>query len=265
VFHIVLRGKCWLSVDGAPPVHLTSGDTILFPRADAHDMNDHPATAIRPLQELLIKHPMTLDRRFCYGGGGKLTTLLCGAFQLDDPKFSLLGVLRPALVYIKGRGDRASAQRRALLRCVEAELTVSRPGEQAIVTRVAEAFLLRAIRDHVLSSSQGEHGLPAVLRDRLIARVLGSIHERPEHSWTVRTLAKEANLSRSAFAARFKRRVGVAPRRYLQRYRLSKAVQLLSTTDAKIREIAGRVGYDSESSFSKAFTRLMGKTPGAYR
>src|ERR1700730_9982402 len=265
VFHIVLRGRCWFRFGGAAPILMTYGDTILFPHADVHDLNDHPATAVRPLQQLLIKHPMTSDRRFCYGGGGTLTTLLCGAFQLDDPKFNLLGVLLPALVYIKGSGDHAPAQLRSLLRCIEAELRDSRPGEQAIVTRLAEAFLLRAIRDYVLSSSNGEQGLPAILRDRSIGRVLGLIHQRPEHSWTVRALAKEANLSRSGFAARFKMRVGAAPQRYLQRYRFSKAVQLLRTTNAKIYEIARRVGYDSESSFSKAFKRLMGKSPGAYR
>jgi AraC-like DNA-binding protein len=265
VFHIVLRGRCWLSFEGAPAIPVACGDTVLFPRADAHDLHDHPATAVRPLQELLIKHPMTPDRRFCYGGGGELTTLLCGGFQLDDPKFDLLGASLPALVSIKGRGDHAAAQRRALLRCVERELRVSRPGEQAIVTRLAEAFLLRAIRDHVLSSSDKEHGFPAILQDSSIRRVLGLIHQHPEHSWTVRSLANEANLSRSAFAARFKLRVGTAPQRYLQRYRLHTAAQLLSTTDAKILDIARGAGYDSESSFSKAFTRLMGRRPGAYR
>ncbi|HEV3058107.1 MAG TPA: AraC family transcriptional regulator [Vicinamibacterales bacterium] len=265
VFHIVLRGSFWLTFDGAPPVHIACGDTIIFPRADAHDMNDHPATAVRPLQELLIKHPMTPDRRFCYGGGGGLTILLCGAFQLDDPRFDLLRVSLPALVSIKGRTDHASAQRRALLRCVERELRVSRPGEEAIVTRMAEAFLLRAIRDHVVSSSNGEHGLPGILRDPSIRHVLGLIHEHPERSWTVRTLASEANLSRSAFAVRFKLRVGTAPQRYLQRYRLHKAAQLLSTTDAKIHAVARSVGYESESSFSKAFKRLMGKAPGHCR
>jgi AraC-like DNA-binding protein len=130
---------------------------------------------------------------------------------------------------------------------------------------MAEAFLLRAIRDYVLSSPNGDHGLPAVLRDRSIGRVLSLIHQRPEHSWTVASLADEANLSRSGFAARFKMRVGASPQRYLQRYRFSKAVHLLQTTDAKIYDIARRVGYDSESSFSKAFKRLMGKAPGAYR
>ena len=265
VFHIVLRGEGWLKVNGANFIQLTCGDTILFPQADAHDMNDHPATTIRPLQELLINHPMTPDRRFCYGGGGSLTTMLCGAFQIDHPKVNLMGMLLPPLLHIRSGGDRASAQLRALTRCIETELKISRPGEQAIVTRMAEAFLMRAIRDYVLSSSNGDHGLPAILRDPSIARVLGLIHERPGHGWTVDALANEANLSRSGFAARFKLRVGATPQSYLQRYRFSKAVQLLRTTDAKIYEIAQRVGYDSESSFSKAFKRLMGKSPGAYR
>jgi AraC-like DNA-binding protein len=190
--------------------------------------------------------------------------MLCGAFQLCDPKLNLMDALLPPLLHIRSTGDQASVQLRALTRCIETELEVSRPGEQAIVTRMAEAFLLRAIRDHVLSSSNGDHGLPAVLRDPSIARVLGLIHQRPEHAWTVDALANEANLSRSGFAARFKMRVGATPQSYLQRYRFSKAVQLLQT-DAKIYEIAQRVGYDSESSFSKAFKRLMGKSPGAYR
>ena len=264
VFHIVARGQCWLHTSGANYVQLNCGDTILFPQADAHDLSDHPATKIRPLQEMLIKHPMTPDRLFRYGGRGRQTTMLCGAFHLDDPKLNLMGALLPPLLHIRSRGDQASAQLRALTRCIETELKVSRPGEQAIVTRMAEAFLLRAIRDYVLSSPNGDHGLPAILRHPPIARVLSLIHERPEQAWTVGALAKQANLSRSGFAARFKLCVGATPQSYLQRYRFSRAVQLLRT-DAKIFEIAQRVGYDSESSFSKAFKRLMGKSPGAYR
>jgi AraC-like DNA-binding protein len=265
VFHIVLRGEGWLKVNSDKHIPLACGDTILFPRADAHDMNDHPATPIRPLQELLVQHPMTQDRRFCYGGRGSPTTMLCGAFQLDDPKLNLLGVLLPPLLHIKSGAGDTSPQLRSLLDCIETELKVSQPGEQAIVTRMAEAFLLRAIRDYVLSSSNDDHGLPAILRDASVGRALGAIHQRPEHSWTVAALAGEANLSRSGFAARFRMRVGTTPQRYLQRYRFSRAVHLLQSTDAKIQDIARRVGYDSESSFSKAFKRLMGKAPGAYR
>jgi AraC-like DNA-binding protein len=265
VFHVVLRGQCWISVDDGRPLHLTYGDTVVFPRADAHDMTDRPGVSVRPITELLVQHPMTPDRRFCYGGRGALTTLLCGAFELDDPKLNLLGVLLPPFLHVKSKGGDTSAQVRALTSCIEKELKVMRPGGQAIVTRMAETFLLQAIREYVLSTADGDRGLPAIVRDPAIGRVLRLTHQRPEHPWTVGALAKEAHLSRSAFAVRFKMRVGNTPQSYLQRYRFSKAVQLLRTTDAKIHDIARRVGYDSESSFSKAFKRLMGKAPGAYR
>jgi len=265
VFHIVLRGQCWLSVHGGSPVQLNQGDTTVFPGADAHVMNNRPGVPTRPITELLVKNPMTPDRRFCYGGRGPLTILLCGAFQLGDPKLNLLGVLLPPLLHIKSRGGNTSAQLRTLSQCIETELKVTRPGGQAIVTRMAETFLLQAIRDFVLSTVDGDRGLPAILRDRSIGRVMGLIHQRPQQRWTVSALANEARLSRSGFAARFKKRVGDSPQRYLQRYRFTKAIHLLCTTDAKIYEIARRVGYNSEFSFSKAFKRSVGKAPGAYR
>jgi AraC-like DNA-binding protein len=98
-----------------------------------------------------------------------------------------------------------------------------------------------------------------------MGRILTLIHQRPGHHWTVAGLADAANLSRSGFAERFKMQVGTPPLRYVQRYRFSRAVELLQTTDKKICEVARTLGYASESSFTKAFKRVMGKTPGACR
>ena len=264
IFHIVLQGRCWVSKDGAQPICLVAGDTIVFPNADAHEMNDHPDTPRRPIQELIAEHPMK-EHRWRYGGAGPVTTMLCGGFQLSDPKLNLLDMLLPPVLHITSGSDDASMQLRTLCQCIEAELEVTRPGKEAIVTRLAEVFLLRATRDYLLSSPSGEKGLAAILRDPAIARVLGLIHQYPERSWTVDTLANEAGLSRSAFATRFKVRIGDSPQHYLQRCRLNKAVHFLQTPGVAIAEIASRVGYDSESSFSKWFKHFMGEAPGAYR
>lgn len=265
VFHVVLRGNCWVSAEDNKPLRLAYGDTVVFPCADAHDLSNQPGIRPRPITELLVKHPMTSDRRFCFGGEGPLTILLCGALQLDDPRLNLLELLLPPFLCIRCKGDDTSSQLRPLTKCIETELKHSRPGGQAIVARMTEAFLLQAIRDHVLSSTSEERGLAGILRDKCIGRVLRAIHQRPEFRWTVDSLAREANLSRSAFAARFKMRIGLAPQRYLLRYRFGKALQLLRNTDAKVYDIAHRVGYDSEPSFSKAFKRAMGASPGSFR
>jgi len=261
----MLRGQCWIRADNDEPLRLSYGDTVLLPHADAHDLSNEPSFPSRPITELLVKHPMTSDRRFCYGGNGPLTVLLCGAFQLDDPKLNMLEILLPPFLCTKSKGDETSEQLRPLSKCIETELKVSRPGGQAIVARMTETFLLQAIRDYVLSSAIEDHGSTGILRDKTIGRVLRSVHHRPELRWTVDRLAREANLSRSAFAARFKMRVGLTPQQYLLRYRFGKALQLLRNTDAKIYDIARRVGYDSEPSFSKAFKRATGASPGSFR
>jgi transcriptional regulator GlxA family with amidase domain len=49
------------------------------------------------------------------------------------------------------------------------------------------------------------------------------------------------------------------------RARLAHATSLLHTTDLGLGEIARRTGYQSESSFGRAFQRVFGVAPGAYR
>ena len=53
--------------------------------------------------------------------------------------------------------------------------------------------------------------------------------------------------------------------RYLARWRMQLAARLLSDGTATIGEIAGRVGYESEAAFSRAFKRLMGVSPSRWR
>lgn len=73
---------------------------------------------------------------------------------------------------------------------------------------------------------------------------LGLIHQQPEKFWTVKLLAKQANLSRSAFAARFKTLVGETPLQYFSRWRMYQAVRLLLSTNKPLREIAEALGYE---------------------
>jgi AraC-like DNA-binding protein len=72
-------------------------------------------------------------------------------------------------------------------------------------------------------------------------------------------------MSRSAFAARFTERVGEAPLQYLTRWRMTQAAELLRERDDSVPTIAERVGYRNAAAFMKAFARVEGVGPGAYR
>ena len=91
------------------------------------------------------------------------------------------------------------------------------------------------------------------------------MHEKVEAPWTVESLAEACGMSRSAFALRFKGLVGETPIEYLTSWRMHKATALLQKGDKKLLEVAKSVGYDSDAAFSKAFKRIVGVAPRAYR
>ena len=78
-------------------------------------------------------------------------------------------------------------------------------------------------------------------------------------------LAEQAGLSRAAFVRKFTASVGEPPHSYLTRWRMGIAAQLLEATDLRLGEIASRVGYRSEFSFSRAFKVARGVSPIQYR
>ena len=52
---------------------------------------------------------------------------------------------------------------------------------------------------------------------------------------------------------------------YLARWRLQVGARLLVTTQQSVLEVAGRVEYESEAAFNRAFRREYGLPPGRYR
>jgi transcriptional regulator GlxA family with amidase domain len=153
----------------------------------------------------------------------------------------------------------------ATLRLVGAETDATAPGSEAVVSRLADALLTQALRVAVAGPDTGDGARLRALRDPHVAAAVQLVHGQPQRPWTVGGLAAEVALSRSAFAARFRELVGEPPMRYLVRARLAHAAGLLHTTDLGLGEIARWTGYESESSFSRAFKRVFGVAPGAYR
>ena len=92
-----------------------------------------------------------------------------------------------------------------------------------------------------------------------------AIHADPGHPWTIERLAHKSNLSRSAFAERFARRVGQPPATYITQVRLATAANLLLDTPESIKTVATKIGYDSEAAFSRAFTKRYGMPPSRWR
>src|SRR5262249_53284483 len=153
-----------------------------------------------------------------------------------------------------------SAVLRTALELMASEAAAPGPGSQAALQRLADVFLIHAMRAHLQSNKCGaqqcgdgyaDAGWLRALRGPQIGAALKAMHDRIEYPWTVMALASAAGMSRSAFAVRFKDVTGEAPLEYLTRWRMYRAGRLLRGGTRKLLEIATAVGYDSDGAFHK--------------
>jgi AraC-like DNA-binding protein len=257
-FHGVVRGRAVLRIfPEGRPVELAAGDLVMLGHGAGHAI----AHAAPKLLERSLPSPAGANVIHT-GGTGRRASLVCGAFSTDardlPPLFSFLP---PVLHVPAARGATAIP---VLLELLAAEAARGE-GADASIARLTEALFVHAIRAWADHEGPASTTWIAAMRDPKIGAALHQIHRRPQDEWTVRALARAVGLSRSAFAARFLAIVGETPVAYLTRWRMYLVSRQLRETERAIAEIATTVGYDSEVSLNKAFKRLMGQPPGAYR
>ena len=102
-------------------------------------------------------------------------------------------------------------------------------------------------------------------RDSDVGKTLALMHRNPAQPWTIASLAKEAGLSRSVLAERFRHYLNEPPMAYLTRWRLQLAAQMLASTSYSVAQIASEVGYESEAAFNRAFKREFTVPPARFR
>lgn len=265
-FHVVLRGHCWLEVEGEDEqIPLVGGDLVVLPTGVAHALRDCPNSPVVTLRELLSHRPCQGQLTLSYGGGGTGTTVLCGKASFENRELNPLLSALPPLLLIKGEEGRAVEWLDSTLQFIACETVSNRPGAEMMITYLSNIVFIQAVRAYLSSLKPDDNSWLRGLIDPQLSIALALIHHQPETNWTVENLAKRVNMSRSGFAARFKWLMGEAPLQYVTRWRMVRAVELLRSSSLTVGEIAERVGYDSETAFSKAFKRQMGQPPNQYR
>ncbi|GIE98786.1 AraC family transcriptional regulator [Paractinoplanes rishiriensis] len=257
-FHVVLRGRCWLTRPGEAPLALQAGDVVFRPHGPAHTLSDDPST--RPVTAACHPAPdgplFAVDEIGTPAGTG-VTVTLCGAYELDPVLVHPLLLDLPDLIHVRAAHLPAAD-------LLAAELERPRLGTDALVPALLETLLLYLLRA-ALDGHPGATGWPGALRDRPTAAALAAMHRDPARPWTVAALAAEARMSRATFARRFTALVGQPPLTYLTWWRLTTAARLLRRDDAPLAVVAKAAGYTSEFAFAAAFKRQHGIAPGRYR
>ena len=82
---------------------------------------------------------------------------------------------------------------------------------------------------------------------------------------TLDDLASAAEVSSAYFARVFRRTAGIAPYQYVLRHRISRAIELITSSSLDLEEIAAITGFSSQSHFSTAFRKATQMTPKTFR
>lgn len=265
MFHVVMSGRCWLEVDGVEPQLLQPGDFALVPHGEGHELLSAPGVRSQGLFD--VPRTMIGDRYevLRFGEGGAATSMICGVVRFDHPIARQLIELLPKLIHIEAWRSPHYEWVQSTLRLMASEARQVQPGGETVITRLADILIIQAIRSWVADDPAAQTGWLGALKDEQIGRSILLMQREPDRAWTVASLAAAVNMSRSAFAARFKKLVGESPMQHLARWRMNVASTRLKNESISIGELAGQLGYRSEAAFSRAFKRFIGMSPGEAR
>lgn len=264
-FHIVVEGGCWLMFEGETRL-VEAGDVLVFPFADGHRLGSgRDGQVVSPMAEL-PPQPWSALPVMRYGGDdGALVRILCGFVTIGAMGFAPLRHAMPRLIHIRTRGANDTDWIGTMIRQMVAEIDSPRPGSLGMLARLTELVFVELLRLRVMSGEPGMSGWLAALADPALGRCLALVHTAPERDWSVAELAAQSGLSRTALAERFAALLGTAPMRYVRDWRLYLASVALGTTAQSIAGIGFAAGYGTEAAFNRAFARVYGMPPAAWR
>ncbi|NUO54945.1 MAG: AraC family transcriptional regulator [Polyangiaceae bacterium] len=265
-YHAVTSGSCYGGLIGEEPVRLDAGDIVIFPQGDAHVMAS--AVGARGPVEVAFHQRAALQRlpiRVDYGGTGRdPVRVVCGFLACDKTPYNPLLAALPRIVHMKRRATGEGEMLDHFMHCALEESQSPRAGGEVVLARLSELMFVEVVRRYVASIDTAQLGWLSGLRDAVVGRALAALHARPAYDWSLEELAREVGASRSVLAQRFADYVGAPPMQYLAQWRMQLASVLLGGPST-LAEIAADVGYGSEAALSRAFKKIVGVAPAAWR
>jgi AraC-like DNA-binding protein len=237
IFHLVRRGRCQVKVAG-----------------EVHEMGPGDFVFLSPGVDHVMRGTDANDPK---------TMLLCGycRFEFQEDDVLMRALPRFVLLHKDEMDDWPWLTR--TLDHLGAEYMSGAPGSELTVNKLTEVLLVQLLR--VDFGRDDRAGIVAALKDKRLNKALTKVHQSPGDDWTIASAADVAAMSRSGFARLFKNTLEMSFFAYLTRLRMRLAREMLRTSVRPVAIIGERVGYQSELSFVKAFKKLHGMTPRAFR
>lgn len=272
--HYIVSGEAWLEHPGEEPLHLASGDLVMFPRWDPHFLRSKGASG-QPvsIRDVVSRNnaPVWVPGDWLDGpihlllpGEGDHTRLLSMVFDLEEtgPHALLLGL--PRFIHLAADANETGSLLKTTLDFLAAESVHRRDGYTVVSSRLADLVFMQIVRDQLLRQPDQVAGWLRALVDPAIGEAIAAIHDNPAAPWTLNAMARASGLSRSGFCARFKDLTGTPPSQYLRSLKMTMAAERLAA-GVRIKQLATELGYATPYAFGSAFKQHFGILPSHYR
>jgi AraC-like DNA-binding protein len=100
-------------------------------------------------------------------------------------------------------------------------------------------------------------------RDKRLQALCNALLDDPSCSWTLAEWAGKAGASERTLARLFEKELGMGFGQWRQQARLAHAAPLIAR-GVPLAQVAGRLGYASQSAFTASFKKVFGVTPSAF-
>ena len=121
------------------------------------------------------------------------------------------------------------------------------------------------LEDHILRLLEKFGDGSSGDRSSLIENIKSYIRENLYYDFSLRETADFFGYNEKYLGRKFKEHTGLTVKEYTHRLRIDSAKEKLYSTDLKISEIAGMVGFNNVTYFNRIFMREVSVTPAQYR
>jgi len=182
---------------------------------------DNPRSTVVDRREL---EKLAVDGVIHYGGGGSLTTFAGGSFAMNTFGATPISTILPRFLHLRLEQNRSHAFQ-SVLDLLAAETAQPDIASSRLISCLYESLLLYTIGlTQVAPRLRKRDGL-AAMSDKHLSKAIQAMRSGLEKNWSVESLAREARMSRSAFALKFRTVLGQTPLEYLTQWRMYKQVQ----------------------------------------
>jgi AraC-like DNA-binding protein len=264
-YHFVVEGRMRVRLTDGLEFEMEAGEAVLFPHNDVHLMGSDLTRPPASCESLVRRATDGGLSSLASGGDGTSTRMICGYLGADDIAGNpIIGAL-PEALRIDVRDSPSADWIRSMFGFASERIAKGFAGSEVIMSKLSELLFVEAVQRYTEDAAGERSGWFAGLRDPYVSKALALMHRSVGAPWTVESLSREIGLSRSALATRFSDLLGMAPMQYLTHWRIQAAGHDLLNTNKSILQVAREVGYESEASFTRAFKRMMGAPPAAWR